>query len=296
MSAINKWHSRIVEFIQAYPQAPIQYDLYMEFPKGFKTKEGDRRTHVLQLLKNLYGQNQAGRMWNQHPNEKICQVVFKKSAMDECVWYKDATILFYYVDDRLFMRPESKAINMESEEIYRAVLDNEYKENIEDHLGVNVEDQDKGKIKLPQLQIIDRIINDVQIPNKTTPQQTPALSTKILNYDADSPTFNEGFNHQSVVGKLNFLEKSTRPNISYTMHQCTHFSQDTWASHMDTRIHLVKYLKAIRAQITTLDPKGRKSFKVYVNADFCGNWHRPTAGNNISTAKSWTGYAILYNV
>ena len=29
MAAINKWHSRQVDFIQAYPQAPIKYDLYM---------------------------------------------------------------------------------------------------------------------------------------------------------------------------------------------------------------------------------------------------------------------------
>ena len=60
MAAINKWHFRPVDFVQAYPQASIEYDLYMELPKGYKTKEGDRNTHVLQLLNNLYGQKQAG--------------------------------------------------------------------------------------------------------------------------------------------------------------------------------------------------------------------------------------------
>ena len=47
MAAINKWHYRQVDFIQSYPQAPIKYELYTELPKGFKTKEGDRRIHVL---------------------------------------------------------------------------------------------------------------------------------------------------------------------------------------------------------------------------------------------------------
>ena len=55
-TVINNWHSRKVDFVLAYPQAPIKYDLYMEFPKGFQTKEGNGRTHILQLLKNLYGQ------------------------------------------------------------------------------------------------------------------------------------------------------------------------------------------------------------------------------------------------
>ena len=38
MSAINKWHSRQVDFIQVYPQATIEYELYMELPKGFNNK------------------------------------------------------------------------------------------------------------------------------------------------------------------------------------------------------------------------------------------------------------------
>ena len=59
-------------------------------------------------------------------------------------------------------------------------------------------------------------------------------------------------------------------------------------------IHMVKYLKATRTQGITMYPEGNKSFKVYDNADFCVIWHRPTAGDKPSTAKSWTGYTILY--
>ena len=55
MAAINKCHSRKVDFIQASPQAPIEYDPYMELLKVFKTKEGDGRIHVLQLENNFYG-------------------------------------------------------------------------------------------------------------------------------------------------------------------------------------------------------------------------------------------------
>ena len=60
MASINKCHSIQVDFIKLYPQSPIKYDLYMELPKGFQTKEGDGRTHVLQFLKNIYRQKQVG--------------------------------------------------------------------------------------------------------------------------------------------------------------------------------------------------------------------------------------------
>jgi hypothetical protein len=47
----------------AYPQAPIEMDMYMELPDGFLLKEGNQKDHVLKLLANLYGQKQTGRVW-----------------------------------------------------------------------------------------------------------------------------------------------------------------------------------------------------------------------------------------
>ena len=71
---------------------------------------------------------------------------------------------------------------------------------------------------MTQPKIIDIIIINVDIPRNTASQQTPALSTKILPFDAR-------FNYWAVFGKINFLEKSTRPDISYAMHQCACYSQ-----------------------------------------------------------------------
>ncbi len=58
------WALRQVDFIMAYPQAPIKCDMYMELPQGIRVSEGDSKDYVLKLLKNIYGQKQAGRMWN----------------------------------------------------------------------------------------------------------------------------------------------------------------------------------------------------------------------------------------
>jgi hypothetical protein len=60
LSIINKWYTKQVDFVLAYTQADIQFDMYMELPKGIKTKYSNGKTHVLKLLKNLYGQKQAG--------------------------------------------------------------------------------------------------------------------------------------------------------------------------------------------------------------------------------------------
>jgi hypothetical protein len=43
-----------------------------------------------------------------------------------------------------------------------------------------------------------------------------------------------------------------------------------------------------------LDPTKTKSFEVWVDADFSGNWSKSTAENDPSTAKSRSGYVITY--
>ena len=57
---INKWHTRQIDFVLAYPQAKSEHPLYMKFPYGITTKLGSKRSHVLKLRKNIYGQKQAG--------------------------------------------------------------------------------------------------------------------------------------------------------------------------------------------------------------------------------------------
>ncbi len=59
----------------------------MELPQDIKTKYGNSKDHVLKLVANLYGQKQAGRVWNQYLVEKLQSIGFKQSKVDECIFY-----------------------------------------------------------------------------------------------------------------------------------------------------------------------------------------------------------------
>ena len=95
-----------VDFIQAYPQAPIETDMFMELPQGIETVQGSSKSHVLQLLSNLYGQKQAGRVWNSYLVDKLEEIGFKPSLVDDCVFYRDNVIFIVYVDDGIFICPD----------------------------------------------------------------------------------------------------------------------------------------------------------------------------------------------
>ena len=48
---LSGWSLRQCDFIMAYPQAPIQCDMYMELPQGIQVADGDSMAYVLKLLK-----------------------------------------------------------------------------------------------------------------------------------------------------------------------------------------------------------------------------------------------------
>ena len=71
-----------------------------------------------------------------------------------------------------------------------------------------------GTIHLNQPQLINSILNYLHLQDNTSPQETHTLSTCILHKDADGEDMKPEFHYHSVIGKLNFLEKLTGPNIS----------------------------------------------------------------------------------
>ena len=99
IAMVLSWQLRQVDFIMAYPQAPIECDMYLKIPDGCETDEGFNKTHVLKLLKNVYGQKQAGRVWNDYLTGKLLGLGFKRSLIDECVFYRGSLVFLLYVDD-----------------------------------------------------------------------------------------------------------------------------------------------------------------------------------------------------
>ena len=53
-----------MDFKSAYLNAPIDFDIYVEQPKGFKVKSNNGDNLVWRLKKSLYGLKQTGRNWN----------------------------------------------------------------------------------------------------------------------------------------------------------------------------------------------------------------------------------------
>jgi hypothetical protein len=75
-----------VDFVMAYPQAPIEMDIYIELPQGIQTKHGSSKEHVLKQEKNIYGQKQAGHVWNSFLVDKLTSIGFTTLLINDCIF------------------------------------------------------------------------------------------------------------------------------------------------------------------------------------------------------------------
>jgi Reverse transcriptase (RNA-dependent DNA polymerase) len=110
---IYGWFTLQIDFILTYAQADAECDLYRRIPKGFTIRGGNRFTHVLKILKNLYGQKQAGRVWNQHLHKSLLKFGWVQSDVDDCLYYKRDVMFLVYVDDAIFISPNNSHIKEE---------------------------------------------------------------------------------------------------------------------------------------------------------------------------------------
>ena len=118
------------------------------------------------------------------------------------------------------------------------------------------------------------------------------LST-ILKKSKDSPDFERSFDYQSVIGKMNYIEKGSRSELAYAIHQCARYSTSPFKEHGDAVRWIGWYLLGTPREGLILKPDLARSFEVFVDSDFCGKWQKQYA-RNFYSLRSRQGYIIMY--
>ena len=56
MILIHRWNTKQIDYVQAFPQSPVEKVLYLKVLAGFEVEGGTRDEYALKLHKNVYGQ------------------------------------------------------------------------------------------------------------------------------------------------------------------------------------------------------------------------------------------------
>jgi hypothetical protein len=135
--------------------------------------------------------------------------------------------------------------------------------------------------------------NDLGLKENLTRTDIPALSSLILQPLYDDKDFNETWSYRSLIGKLNYLEKSTRPDIVYAVHQCARFASQPKSGHAIAIKNIGRYLLSTKDKGIICMPNNN-AIEFYADAAFAGNWNEEIAGMDKATSRSRTGFVIKY--
>ena len=300
LANIHGWACRQADFVLAYPQARAPRPTFMELPKGVKFPGLDRNKHCLRIKRNLYGGKDAGRTWYLHLKKGMESLGYDTATHDRCVFIKGTTIVLVYTDDCILFDTAGQQTNIDKAlKEMQTIFDIEDEGELEEYLGVKIQHHDDGRIEFTQPQLIDSILIDLGLlasdgserPNTST-KDTPLMTSRVLGPDRDGPAFDYTWEYRSVIGKLNFLEKSTRPDLAYATHQCARFMADPKKSHGEAIKHIGRYLLKTRDKGFIIKPDKTQAFECWVDADFCGNWDKDIAPTEPDTAKSRHGFVV----
>ena len=193
----------------------------MQLPAGTTIKGVDPNKHLLQLQKNLYGLKDGQVTWHEHIKAGLLSQGFHQSKVDPCLFIKGTVLLVVYVDDAALFSPNSAALNREITSLKRSFELTDEGE-LQDYLGTRLTKHPDVRIKLQQKKMINKEMLGMGPASKNVKtHDTPAESSKILHTDEDGANRKHAWNYRAVVGCLNYLQAMTRPDLAYSVHQCT---------------------------------------------------------------------------
>ena len=104
----NGWTTKQVDYTNAFAQANLNEEVYIEAPRGFRRPDG--RDMILKLRKSLYGLRQAPKTFFDMLREGLLERGFTQSSIDPCLFMKNDMICVVYVDDTIIAGPDPNEI------------------------------------------------------------------------------------------------------------------------------------------------------------------------------------------
>ena len=293
MVLLHGWHAKQVDYVLAYPQAPAARPMFMDIPRGCDIPGHSSKDWVFNVPRNIYGGKDSGRVWYLYLKAKLESIGFKRSDHDDCVFFKGNAMYVLYTDDSILVGPDQKELDSILKEIQSTGLDITSEDGIEDFLGVTIDHHSDGTIHLTQKRLIQSILDDLGLTSPNVKcHSTPMSSSKLLSRHPNSPDFDGSFDYRRVIGKLLFLEKSSRPDLTYAVHQCARFSHNPKVEHGNAVKRIGRYLKGTMDKGLIMKPDPNCKLDLHVDADFAGNWDKEIASTDPATAQSRHGYVL----
>lgn len=272
------WHIDQWDVTTAFLYGKLKEDIYMLQPKGAIVQ--GQETKVCKLQRSLYGLKQASNAWFHELDQEMLNLGFVQSKIEPCLYQKvfsdgNRIIAVIYVDDIFTFYSKNK--EAEKQKLKHDLLK---RFKIKDlgparHvLGMRLR-RDKNIIYLDQEQYVLNVLKDFDMTDckpVITPMEVGLKLEKASDSDCKLP-------YQVLIGCLNYLAQSTRPDIAHAVSVLSQFNSCYDELHFKCAKRVLRYLKGTSNLGLTFKKTGDLELNGYVDADWGGSYDR----------KSYTG-------
>ncbi|XRB19945.1 reverse transcriptase [Pseudoscourfieldia marina] len=285
LAATNAWIVKQVDVDNAYANADVKEDVFIEQPEGFEKPEA--RDLVCKLAKSLYGLKQAGRNWHFMLLEALIEYGFTQSEVDVCMFWKgvDASrlTLVIYVDDVVYASASTEEL-VNFEKFFVKKFKCSAPKEISWLLGMEINNTTSG-IQIGQPLYVKQLLESRgMVESRHAPN--PIATGTELTRDANATDASRIHEAQKIVGSLLYLSMSTRPDMANAVCQLSHLMSAP-PEHFDIILrHVFRYLNGTDGAKLTYKRDGDNVLFGCVDA----SW-----GDHKDSRRSTTGYVFFLN-
>lgn len=270
----------------AFLYGPLEEVVYMKQPPGFAEK--GKEQWVCRLKKAIYGLHQAPRAFYSHITKVLCQAGFKSIHGDPSIFVRlqdgHVCLIGLYVDDAIIA--SSSASQLQATQQY---LETHFRmtwtEKPKMLLGIELDrDREAGTLRLSQKHYAQDILATFGM-EECTPRKLPLLKAFPAYVGDNKPEPDRRYPYLQFIGKLNYLARSTRPDLAFVASHLATFCSSYQREHWDACLDVMRYVKGTMDTSITYRRDGNEQPVGYSDANYAGD-----SGDR----KSISGYAFMY--
>jgi hypothetical protein len=248
--------------------------LYMHHPLGYKVP--NTGTHILCLIKTLYGLKQSGCQWYQKLTSIFVKLGFKQCTVDQAIYFRAVivkgklTVMVVYVDNCSIVATTIQLV----EELKAGLCEHfEVTDLGELHwmLGIKVKHDCPGQVvHLSQHAYIDIILHRYNLDNfkslSTPIDHQVQLSLEQVPASTAECAMICNVSYCKAVGALNWAALAMHPDIAFVALAVAHFIANPGPAHWEAVKQIFCYLKGTHNLWLTYG-KASSPLESYTDAD-----------------------------
>jgi len=209
------------------------------------------------LIRSLYGLKRAPKLWFEKLSSHLKAMGLTSSPSSPCLFVgtlipgEPPVYVGVYVDDIIYFSPSS-AVEEQFQKLLSTIGEVDFMGQVSHFLGIefNWHHLESGELSviLTQQSFIENLMDNLGIKSEsqstfTTPYKSgvsidsiPTVSMSVSDQDRLR------LQYQSLVGSLNWLAHTTRPDLSTVVSLLAQHQSSPSPGHLDAAIYVVKYL------------------------------------------------------